>query len=311
MPMIEVRDLTKRYGDKLAVDNLSFEVAESAVTGFLGPNGAGKSTTMRVILGLDSADEGAALIDGRHYLDIERPLTEVGALLEAKAFHPGRSPRNHLIALAQSNGLSPQRVDGVLEMVGLSDVADKRVKGFSLGMNQRLGIAVALLGDPRILLFDEPTNGLDPEGIRWVRSLCRSLAAEGRSVLVSSHLMSEVALMADHLVVLGRGRLVAQTTTVDFLARSSGHFVRVRSPRLADVAALLRAHDAGVTFDVDGSMAVTGMEAAGIAELAASQQLVLHELAPQSASLEDAFMELTESDVEFRAGNAMERKASA
>jgi ABC-2 type transport system ATP-binding protein len=309
--MIEVRDLSKRYGDKLAIDNLTFDVVEGAVTGFLGPNGAGKSTTMRIILGLDRADSGQALVDGHHYLDIERPLTKVGALLEAKAFHPGRSSRNHLLGLAQSNGLARRRVDEVLEIVGLSDVASKRVRGFSLGMNQRLGIAVALLGDPRILLFDEPTNGLDPEGIRWVRSLCTSLAAEGRSVLVSSHLMSEVALMADHLVVLGRGRLVAQTTTVDFLARSSGHFVRVRSPRLADLSALLEGHGAGVSLDVDGSIAVTGMEAASIADLAAQHQLVLHELSAQSASLEDAFMELTESAVEFRAGsNVKDRTGS-
>jgi ABC-2 type transport system ATP-binding protein len=309
--MIEVLGLSKHYGAKLAVDNLSLDVAEGAVTGFLGPNGAGKSTTMRIILGLDRADSGEALVDGRHYLEIDKPLTKVGALLEAKAFHPGRSSRNHLLGLAQSNGLSRQRVDEVLGIVGLSDVADKRVRGFSLGMNQRLGIAVALLGNPHVLLFDEPTNGLDPEGIRWIRSLCRALAAEGRSVLVSSHLMSEVALMADHLVVLGRGRLVAHTTTVDFLARSSGHFVRVRSPQVPALAALLRARDASVTLGVDGSLAVTGMEAALIADLAAEHQLRLHELSPQSASLEDAFMELTEPDVEFRASaNVNDRTAS-
>ncbi|GAA3218586.1 hypothetical protein GCM10020256_22610 [Streptomyces thermocoprophilus] len=243
--MIELEGLTKRYGEKLAVDNLTFAVRPGIVTGFLGPNGAGKSTTMRMILGLDRPTAGDVRIDGKHYDRLRDPLTYIGALLEAKAWHPGRSAYNHLLCLAQSNGIPRRRVDEVLETVGLSAVARKKTKGFSMGMGQRLGIAAALLGDPRILMFDEPVNGLDPEGIHWIRTLMKSLAAQGRTVFVSSHLMSEMALTADHLVVIGQGRLLADTSMADFIARNSRSYVRVRSPEREKLLDVL--HRAGVT----------------------------------------------------------------
>jgi ABC-2 type transport system ATP-binding protein len=303
--LIDVRGLSKRYGDKVAVNDLSFTVEPGRVTGFLGPNGAGKSTTMRMIVGLDHPSSGSATIDGVPYAQLRKPLTVVGALLEAKALHPGRSARNHLLYLAQTQGLPARRCDEVLDLVGLSAVAGKRAKGFSLGMTQRLGIAAAMLGNPRVLMLDEPVNGLDPEGIRWVRTFMRQLAAEGRTVLVSSHLMSEMAQTADHLVVIGRGHLIANCSTQEFIARSSERSVLVRSPdaRLRD---LLAAEGAQVAAEPDGGLGVSGLEAPQIGELAARAGVVLHELTPRLASLEEAFMELTADSVEYgqRAGTA-------
>jgi ABC-2 type transport system ATP-binding protein len=308
--MIEVRDLTKRYGDKVAVDHLSFAVEPGRVTGFLGPNGAGKSTTMRLILGLDYPDSGTATIDGKLYRDLPDPLHAVGALLEAKSVHPGRTARNHLWFLAQTQGLPRSRVDEVLSLVGLRDVANKRAGTFSLGMSQRLGIAAAMLGDPQVLLLDEPVNGLDPEGVLWVRNLMKQLAAEGRTILVSSHLMNEMAVTADYLIVIGRGRLITQSTTEDVIARSADKSVRVRTPdadRLAKliVAAGGTASPAATTGHGNGApgngapvLTVTGMEAAQVGEIAAKASVVLHELTPV-ASLEDAFMELTSASLEF------------
>jgi len=300
--VIRATGLRKHYGSTLAVDDLSFEVRPGLVTGFLGPNGSGKSTTMRMITGLDLPDAGSVEVDGKRYHDLPWPLREVGALLEAKAYHPGRSARNHLTALAQTNDIPISRVDEVLEIVGLTSVAGRRAGKFSLGMGQRLGIAAALLGNPGVLLFDEPVNGLDPEGIRWVRNLLRGLAAEGRSVFVSSHLMSEMALTADQLVVIGRGRLIAETSVADFVAMSSKAQVAVRSPQASEIAATLRSAGAGVDLQGDGSLIVTGRDAAAIGELCAARGFVLHELTPQSASLEEAFMELTGETVEFRGG---------
>ena len=300
--MIEARSLTKRYGQTMAVDQLSFDVRPGQVTGFLGPNGSGKSTTMRMILGLDAPTSGAAVVNGRPYVESPWPLREVGALLEAKAFHPGRSAANHLLALAQTNDIPRTRVDEVLELVGLTSVARRRAGAFSMGMGQRMGIAAALLGDPGVLLFDEPVNGLDPDGILWVRNLLKSLAAEGRTVFVSSHLMSEMALTADHLIVIGRGRLMADMPVADFVAQSSRHFVRVRSPRVAELDRALTAAGATVSTEHDGALSVRGMNVADIGELAARSQVVLHELSPQGASLEEAFMELTAQAVEY-AGN--------
>jgi ABC-2 type transport system ATP-binding protein len=308
--MIEVQDLTRRYGKKLAVDDLTFTVSPGQVTGFLGPNGAGKSTTMRLILGLDRPTEGTATINGRHYADLPDPLRTVGALLEAKAVHPGRSAYNHLLFLAQSQGLPRRRVDEVLAMVGLTEVAKKRTKGFSLGMGQRLGIAAALLGDPEVLLLDEPVNGLDPEGVRWVRILLRNLASEGRTILVSSHLMSEMSLTADHLIVIGRGKLIAASSTQEFIERSSERSVVVRSPDADRLAGLIEA-EGGKTRpgsapapDQSPGLVVTGLAAPRIGELAASGGIVLHELTPQLASLEEAFMELTADSVEFGPADA-------
>jgi ABC-2 type transport system ATP-binding protein len=302
--VIEARGLTKRFGDVIAVDDLSFDVVPGRVTGFLGPNGSGKSTTMRMILGLDAPDGGSVTVFGRRYHDLPWPLREVGGLLEAKGVHPGRSARSHLVALAQSNSIERRRVDHVLELVGLAAVANKRVGKFSLGMGQRLGIAAALLGDPPVLLFDEPVNGLDPEGIRWVRTLCKALAGEGRTVFISSHLMSEMALTADDLVVIGKGRLIAQTPMDEFVARSSRQSVKVRSPELERLTQALRSRDGMVLSDPDGSITVTGLSAPEIGDLAASLGVPLHELTPV-ASLEDAFMELTEDTVEYRtAGEA-------
>lgn len=297
--MIEVSGVTKRYKDTVAVDELSFEVQPGLVTGFLGPNGSGKSTTMRMIMGLDAPDAGRALVNGRKYHDVPVPLREVGALLEAKSIHPGRSAYNHLWYLAQSNDIPRARVDEVLDIVGLAKVAKKRAGTFSLGMGQRLGIAGALLGDPEVLLFDEPINGLDPEGILWVRTLLKGLANEGRTVFVSSHLMSEMALTADRLVVIGRGRLISTGTVDEFIAESSEQYVRVRSPQSSELARLLIGEGAVVTNDDDGALTVSGVSADVIGELSCSAGLVLHELSPQVASLEEAFMELTRDSVEF------------
>ena len=299
--MIEARGLTKRYGSALAVDGLDFDVLPGRVTGFLGPNGAGKSTTLRMIIGLDAPTAGTVTVDGYPYAAHRRPLFDVGAMLEAKAIHPDRTAYNHLLCLAQSNGIGRRRVDEVLEVVGLSDVARKRAGGFSLGMGQRLGIGAALLGDPGVLILDEPVNGLDPEGIVWIRTLLRSLAAEGRTVFVSSHLMSEMALTAEHLIVIGRGRLIADTSVEDFVRQSSHNYVRVRSPRHHKLAQLLRAEGASTETEEDGALAVTGADAAAIGELAAAHGIPLHELAPQQASLEEAFMEMTHDSVDFRA----------
>jgi ABC-2 type transport system ATP-binding protein len=297
--VIEARGLSKRFGDVMAVDDLSFDVRPGTVTGFLGPNGSGKSTTMRMIMGLDSPTSGAVSVLGRRYHDLPWPLREVGGVLEAKAIHPGRSARNHLLTLARSNSIPRKRVDEVLELVGLTSVAGKRAGKFSLGMGQRLGIAAALLGDPAVLLFDEPVNGLDPEGIRWVRTLCKHLADEGRTVFVSSHLMAEMALTADHLVVIGKGKLIAETSVNDFVARSSRQSVKVRTPAPHELSDAVSSAGGTVMADPDGSMNVTGMSASAIGDLAASIDVALHELTPV-ASLEDAFMELTEEAVEFR-----------
>ncbi|MGV4983948.1 ABC transporter ATP-binding protein [Streptomyces sp. NPDC001709] len=299
--MIELEGLTKRYGEKVAVDHLTFAVRPGIVTGFLGPNGAGKSTTMRMILGLDHPTAGDVRIDGKHYRQLKDPLTYIGALLDAKAVHGGRSAYNHLLCLAQSNGIARRRVGEVLDTVGLTAVAGKKAKGFSYGMGQRLGIAAALLGDPRILMFDEPVNGLDPEGIHWIRNLMKSLAAQGRTVFVSSHLMSEMALTADHLVVIGQGRLLADTSMADFIRANARSYVRVRSPqreRLLDVL-----HGDGITVVEAGGgvLEVDGGKAERIGELAARHGIVLHELSPQQASLEEAFMQLTAQAVEYHA----------
>ncbi len=303
-PMIVTRHLTKRYGKTLAVDGLSFTVAPGLVTGFLGPNGSGKSTTMRMILGLDVPDAGSSTVHGVPYRQLRWPLREVGALLDAKAFHPGRSARNHLRCLATTNDIPAARVDEVLDLVGLTAVADRRAGKFSLGMGQRLGIASALLGDPGILLFDEPVNGLDPEGIRWVRHLLRGLAAEGRTVLVSSHLINEMALTADHLVVIGRGTLIADTSVEEFTARSRADSVRLVTPTPQRFVSALSRAGARPSVDADGSIVVTGMRPADIGELAAAARLVVHELTPVRGSLEDAFMELTSETVEFRSSDA-------
>jgi ABC-2 type transport system ATP-binding protein len=297
--VIEAKGIVKRYGDTVAVGGLSFDVRGGQVTGFLGPNGSGKSTTMRMIMGLDRPDSGTVTVNGRRYREVPWPLREVGALLEAKAIHPGRSARNHLWALAQTNDIPRTRVDEVLDVVGLTAVASKRAGTFSLGMGQRLGIAAALLGDPGVLLFDEPVNGLDPEGIRWVRNLLKGLAAEGRTVFVSSHLMSEMALTADHLVVIGRGRLIAEMPVADFIAQSSQKVVLVRSPRIEDLGPALAGAGAEVRPGEDGALEVQGLTAAAVGDLAAGLGIPLHELTPQLASLEEAFMELTHDSVEY------------
>ena len=298
--MIEARGLTKRYDQTVAVDDLSFDVLPGRVTGFLGPNGAGKSTTLRMMIGLDRPTEGTVTIGGRPYDQHRRPLYEVGALLDAKAVHGGRSAANHLLSLAQSNGISRGRVNEVLETVGLTTVAKKRAGGFSLGMGQRLGIAAALLGNPDVLLFDEPVNGLDPEGILWIRNFMRALADDGHTVFVSSHLMSEMALTADHLIVIGRGKLIAASSVADFVARSSHNFVLVRTPSIEVLLPLLDAADS-VDREADNVLRVTGLGAAAIGELAARHGIPLHELAPQMASLEEAFMEMTHDSVDYHA----------
>jgi ABC-2 type transport system ATP-binding protein len=309
--MIEVQGLTKRYGDRIAVDNLTFAIEPGKVTGFLGPNGAGKTTTMRCILGLDYADEGAVTVAGHPYRGLAYPMREVGALLEAKAVHGGRSAYNHLLCLAQSNSLPKRRVGEVLELVGLSDVARKRVKGFSLGMSQRLGIAGTLLGDPRVLMFDEPVNGLDPEGILWIRNLMKALASEGRTVFVSSHLMSEMENTADHLIVIGRGRMIADCTMSEFIARSSATAVRVRSPLAQQLAQAVTTAGATAVTMPDGAVEVRGMSTEQIGDLAFTMGARLHELAPVRASLEEAFMELTADSVEYRADVPGQRPGAA
>jgi ABC-2 type transport system ATP-binding protein len=303
--MIEAQGLTKLYGSTLAVDDLSFEVLPGQVTGFLGPNGAGKSTTLRMVLGLDAPTGGSVTIDGRPYAALRRPLFEVGAMLEAKAIHEGRTAYNHLDCLAQSNGIGKKRVAEVLDIVGLTSVAKKRVGLFSLGMGQRLGIGAALLGDPGVLIFDEPVNGLDPEGIVWIRTLLRSLASEGRTVFVSSHLMAEMALTADHVIVIGRGRLLAEASIDDLIQGSSQNFVRVRSTRDTELAAFISAKGGLSHPEADGALAVTGMSATAIGELAGTNGIFLHELSPQEVSLEEVYMELTHDSVEYRAGQPL------
>jgi len=302
--VIEATALTKDYGEKRAVDQLSFSVRPGVVTGFLGPNGSGKSTTMRLILGLDAPTAGDVLVNGKHYREHRAPLHEVGALLEARSVHTGRSAYNHLLALAQTHGIGRKRVQELIDLVGLHDVARKRAGEFSLGMGQRLGIATALLGDPHTFLLDEPANGLDPEGIHWMRTLLRGLAAEGRAVFVSSHLMSEMALTADHLIVIGRGRLIADTSVDEFVRRASGSLVRVRSPQASQLRELLVSPDVTVASDEIGVLEITGLTAEQIGETAAANGIVLHELMPLQASLEDAFMELTREDLEFKAAVA-------
>jgi ABC-2 type transport system ATP-binding protein len=318
--MIEARGLTKRYGTKVAVEDLSFTVRPGAVTGFLGPNGAGKSTTMRMILGLDRPTEGSVLVDGRRYRDLASPARHVGALLESRAIHTGRSARDHLLALAATHGIPRGRVDEVIEVVGLQDVARKRAGGFSLGMGQRLGIASALLGDPGTLVLDEPVNGLDPEGVRWIRDLLRGLAAEGRTILLSSHLMSEMSMTATHLIVIGRGRLIQETTVEEFVRGASGGRVHVRSPQAAELAELAAREGATVTYSaalpggagadagreaVPGSEAdaieIAGLPSERIGELARAYGIALYELTPRLASLEEAFMDITRDAVEFDA----------
>jgi ABC-2 type transport system ATP-binding protein len=297
--VIESVGLTKRYGAKVAVDGLSFVVQPGVVTGFLGPNGSGKSTTMRLLLGLDRPTAGTASINGRRYEQLNAPLCEVGALLEARAIHTGRSARNHLLALAATHGIGRRRVDDLLDLVGLTHVADKRAGTFSLGMGQRLGIASALLGDPHTLILDEPVNGLDPEGILWIRTLLRSLAAEGRTIFVSSHLMSEMSQTATHLIVIGQGRLIADASVAEFTAAAGRSVVRVRSeeaPRLRD---LLAADGVSVTSTERDLLTITGLSSAEIGKVAAQAQIALIELTPQQASLEEAFMELTRDAVEF------------
>ena len=312
--MIEVRSVTKRYGEKTAVDGLTFTVRPGIVTGFLGPNGAGKSTTMRMIVGLDAPTEGTVTVNGKHYAQHAAPLREVGALLEAKAVHTGRSAYNHLLALALTTGIPRRRVDEVVDLVGLREVARKRVGGFSLGMGQRLGIAAALLGDPATLVLDEPVNGLDPEGILWIRNLLRGLAAEGRTILVSSHLMSEMALTAEHLIVIGRGRLIADGSVREFTDKASRKAVRVRTPQATELRELLAGPEVSITSSELGLLDVTGMSSEDIGKVAWQHAVPLIELTPVQASLEEAFMELTQDAVEYHGNTtaqaATERKAS-
>jgi ABC-2 type transport system ATP-binding protein len=299
--MIEVRGLTKRYGDKVAVDGLSFGIEPGKVTGFLGPNGAGKTTTMRLILGLDYPDAGTVTIGGKRYHDMAFPMREVGALLDAKSVHGGRSAYNHLLCLAQTNNVPKRRVGEVLELVGLSAVARKRSKGFSLGMSQRLGIAGTMLGDPKVVMFDEPVNGLDPEGILWIRNLMKTLASEGRTVFVSSHLMSEMEHTADHLIVVGRGKLIADCTMAEFIARSSGAAVKVRTPSPDALVLAIAAKGGQASADADGTLVVHGLATDQVGDIAFEQGIRLHELTAVRASLEEAFMELTGDSVEYRA----------
>jgi ABC-2 type transport system ATP-binding protein len=304
--MIDARNITKRYGEKTAVDDLSFTVRPGIVTGFLGPNGAGKSTAMRLIIGLDAPTSGRVTVNGRVYRDHVAPLHEVGTMLEARAIHTGRSAYDHLLALAQTHGIGRRRVQEVIELVGLQEVARKRVGSFSLGMGQRLGIASALLGDPETLILDEPVNGLDPEGIRWIRNLLRGLADEGRTIFVSSHLMSEMSLMADQLVVVGRGRLIAEQSVAEFIHQASSDSVRVRTPDPKRLAAALAADGVTVTSGREPELLeVSGLQAAAIGDIAALQGIALHELTPEQASLEEAFMRLTHDAVEYHASTAL------
>lgn len=305
--MIEAQLLTKQYGVKRAVDAVTFTVQPGRVTGFLGPNGAGKSTTMRMIVGLDRPTSGSVTVNGKHYRDHSSPLHEVGVLLDAKAIHTGRSAYSHLRALGATHGIGKKRVTEVIELTGLSAVASKRVGGFSLGMGQRLGIAAALLGDPKTLILDEPVNGLDPEGVRWVRQLVRHLASEGRTVLLSSHLMSEMAVTADHLIVLGKGRVIADAPVADIIAGAVSESVRVLSPRAPELAAGLERsapHGSGVTINLlqENELSIVGLAAATIGEAAAALGIAVHELTPIRASLEEAYMELTANEVEYRTG---------
>ena len=298
--MIEVESLSKRYGNKLAVDGLNFVVQPGIVTGFLGPNGSGKSTTMRMIAGLDQPTAGRVTVNGGDYRTSAAPMAELGVLLEAKAVHTGRSARNHLLALAQTNGIKTRRVDAVIDIVGLRDVAGKRVGGFSLGMGQRLGVASALLGNPQTVVLDEPVNGLDPEGVRWMRTMLKDLAAEGHTVFVSSHLMSEMAQTATRLVVIGRGRLIADTTVDEFVARASNHSVTVRTPEAARLRGLLIGSDIAVTTEQPDVLGVDGLTAEHIGTIAWQNQIPIFELTVQQASLEEAFMTLTNDSVEYR-----------
>jgi len=298
--MIEARNLTKRYGSKTAVNGISFTIPPGTVTGFLGPNGAGKSTTMRMIVGLDRPTSGSVTVNGKRYAQHRSPLKEVGALLDAKAVHSGRSARSHLRTMAATHGIPVRRVDEVIEMTGLSAVAGKRVGGFSLGMGQRLGIASALLGDPRTLILDEPVNGLDPEGVKWVRTLVRQLAAEGRTVFLSSHLMSEMAQTADQLVVIGRGEIIATGAVQEVIDSATGAAVRVRTPQATEFASLIQAAGAAVEPTAPGVLELRGVTPELIGETAARHRIVLHELTPQRASLEEAYMNLTQDAVEYR-----------
>ncbi|MCU1402600.1 MAG: type transport system ATP-binding protein [Microbacteriaceae bacterium] len=300
--MIEAVGLTKHYGEKIAVNDISFTVRPGIVTGFLGPNGAGKSTTMRLIVGLDRPSAGTVTVNGSRYSQLHAPLHEVGVLLDAKAVHTGRSALNHLLAIAATHHIGRRRVNEVIGITGLDSVARKRVGGFSLGMGQRLGMAVALLGDPATLILDEPVNGLDPEGVIWVRTLARQLAGEGRTVFLSSHLMSEMAQTADHIIVLGRGRVIADAPVADIVALAAGTAVRVRTPDAARFAPLLQANEAGISTIEPSLLEVTGLTAARIGELAAEERIVLHELAPINGSLEDAYLALTQDEVEYHAG---------
>jgi len=297
--VIEARGLTKDYGEKRAVDDLSFDVRPGIVTGFLGPNGSGKSTTMRLVLGLDRPTKGRVTVNGKLYAQHPAPLHEVGALLEARSVHTGRSARNHLRVLAQTQGIPRSRVEELIDMVGLHDVANKRAGKFSLGMGQRLGIACALLGDPHTVMLDEPVNGLDPEGIQWIRGLLRGLAAEGRTVFVSSHLMSEMSLTADHLIVIGRGRLIADASVDDFVAAASKKLVHVRSPQSSALQGVLSGLGGTIVELEGGMLEVGGVTAEQVGEAAAANGLVLHELTPHLASLEEAFMDLTRGELEF------------
>jgi len=298
--VIDARGLVKTYGDKVAVDDLTFQIKPGIVTGFLGPNGAGKSTTMRMIIGLDAPTRGTVRVNGRQYRDHSAPLHEVGALLEARAVHNGRSARNHLLALAATTGITAKRVDELIDLVGLTDVASKRVGGFSLGMGQRLGIATALLGDPATLILDEPVNGLDPEGILWIRNLLRALAREGRTVFVSSHLMSEMALTADHLIVIGRGKLIADVSVEAFTKQASSSLVYVRTPDGERLRGLLAAETVHISVLSPGRLEVIGLTSEQIGDLAAANHIAIHELTPHQASLEEAFMNLTRDAVEYQ-----------
>jgi ABC-2 type transport system ATP-binding protein len=301
--MIEARALTKRYGSKLAVDDLSFTISPGLVTGFLGPNGAGKSTTMRMILGLDAPTSGSVTVNGKRYAEHARPLHEVGALLEARAVHTGRSARSHLLAMALTSGISARRVDEVIDLVGLGDVARKRVGSFSLGMGQRLGIASALLADPQTLILDEPVNGLDPDGIRWIRNLLKRLADEGRTVFLSSHLMSEMALTADHVIVVGKGRLLRDQPMAEFITGASSEVVRVRSPQADQLAALLSGRRVTIRSVADNTLEIEGLSSEQIGSAAARAQLTLFELTVLAASLEEAYMALTEESLDYRSSN--------
>jgi len=302
--MIDANNLTKRYGDKTAVDGLTFTVEPGIITGFLGPNGSGKSTTMRLILGLDAPNEGAVTVNGKAYRDFSAPLHEVGALLEARSVHTGRSAYHHLLALAQTHGIPRSRVKELISLVGLDEVARKRAGQFSLGMGQRLGIAAALLGDPEVLILDEPINGLDPEGIRWIRDLLKRLAGEGRTVFLSSHLMSEMSLTADHLIIIGRGRLIRDVGLAEFVDEWSRNVVRVRSPQAAALREEILGPNVRVSSEEPSVLEVDGLTAAQIGDAAARHGFVLHELIPEKVSLEEAFMDLTREETEFRATTA-------